>query len=194
MNRSNVKAYVSAINGAALNRRTALQTELAVGFAVVLEAGGSKRLARAQLCEIYVSAGYKCREPADLDWKTINRRISAAFALYEFLGEQDVREWARDLSKAALISAFVERLTPLKLTTINEVLQICVPKKDDVKSRGRRPGIHIDTQHLHVVVPPGTSREELLETAARLMQIAHEMLPAVLPERLPDKAPEEVPA
>lgn len=177
MNRSNVKAYVTAISGAALNRRTALQTELAVGFAVILEAGASRRLARAQLCEIYASAGYKCREPADLDWKTINRRISAAFALYDFLGESDIKGWAGDLSKGPLIRAFVERLTPLKLTTINEVIQVCASAKGESKQRGRRPGIHIDTQHLHLVVPPGTSREELLETAAKLMQLAQEMVP-----------------
>jgi hypothetical protein len=187
MNRSNVKAYVTAINGAALNRRTALQTELSVGFAVILEAGSSKRLARAQLCEIYVTAGYKCREPADLDWKTINRRISAAFALFDFLGETDIRTWAGDLSKGPLISAFVEHLVPLKLTTINEVLQVCATPKGEAKQRGRKPGIHIDTQHLHLVVPPGTSREELLETAARLMQIAQEMVPTSLPEKVPDK-------
>lgn len=177
MNRSHVKAYVSALSGAALNRRTALQTELAVGFAVILESGPSKRLARAQLIEIYASAGYQCREPADLDYKTIFRRISASFALYEFLGESDIREWASDLSRGPLLSAFVEKLIPLKLTTINEVIQICnSAKPGGGRTRGPRPGIHIDTTHIHLVVPPSATRDELLEAAAQLMTLAQQML------------------
>lgn len=177
MNRSNIKAYVTALNSAVLNRRTALQTELAVGFAVILESGPSRRLARAQIIEVYAGAGYKCREPSDLDYKTINRRISASFALFDFMGEKDIREWTKDLSRGPLISAIVEKLVPLKLTTINEVLQICLTEKPaGASTRGRRPGIHIDTQHLHLVVPPTTTREELLEAAAKLMHLANEMI------------------
>ncbi len=176
MNRTIVKAYVTALNSAALNRRTALQTELAVGFAVILESGASRRLARAQLVEIYAGAGYKCQETSDLDYKTINRRISASVALYDFLGEKDIRAWVGTLSKGPLISAIVEHLVPLKLTTINEVLQICSSNKGPGKTRGPRPGIHIDTTHLHLVVPPTTTREELLEAAAKLMQLANQMV------------------
>jgi hypothetical protein len=177
MNRSHVKAYVSALSGAALNRRTALQTELAVGFAVILESGPSKRLARAQLIEIYAAAGYQGREPADLDYKTIFRRISASLSLYEFLGENDIREWASDLSRGPLLSAFVEKLIPLKLTTINEVIQICnSAKPGSGRTRGPRPGIHIDTARIHLVVPPSATRDELLEAAAKLMTLAQQML------------------
>jgi hypothetical protein len=176
MNRSHIKAYVTAINSAALNRRTALQTELAVGFAVILESGPSKRLARAQIVEIYAEAGYKCRETSDLDYKTINRRISASFALYDFLGEKDIREWTKDLTRGPLLQAIIEHLIPLKLTTINEVLQICQDTKTEPSTRGRKPGIHIDTEHLHLVISRQATYEEILEAAAKLMQLAQDMM------------------
>lgn len=177
MNRSNMKAYIAALSNSALNRRSALQTELAVGFAVILESGESRKLARIQLVEIYASAGYKCRQPSDIDYKTINRRVAAAVALFDFMGEAEVRQWAGDLTRAPLLNALVERLAPLKLTTINEVLEVCSKSKNGEKSnRGRKPGIRIDTEHLHLTVPTTATREELLEAAMQLMKLANEMV------------------
>lgn len=178
MNRSNLKAYAAAIHNAALSRKTALQLELAVGFAVRLEAGSSKRLVRAQLCEIYAAAGYKCREPSDIDWTSINRRISASLALFDFVSQtDDVKLWAGDLQRGPLIAALVEHLKPLKLGTINEVIQICASIKTGKVARGPRPGVHVDTTHLHILIPPAATREELLEAAAKLMQMAEAMVP-----------------
>jgi hypothetical protein len=183
MNRSNLKAYVTAINGAAMNRRTALQTELAVGFAVILECGPSKRLARAQIVEIYATAGYQCREPADIDYKTIARRIAACFSLFDFMGEKDIRSWAGELTKGPLLAAIIEKLVPLKLTTINEVIQICAAAKvPGAVTRGPRPGIHVDTAHIHFVIPPTATRDDLLEAAAKLMSIAQSMVKVEDPE------------
>lgn len=182
MNRSNLKAYVTAIQNAALSRKAALQCELAVGFAVMLEVGPSKRLARAQLCEIYATAGYKCSEPTDIDWKSINRRISGSLALWDFIGEEDVAKWAADHTKINLINAIVEKLAPLKLGTINEVLLICNKVKPQ-QTRGRKPGIAIDTQHIHFSVPQSATAEELLQIAAKLMAMAQEKTAAIAEQR-----------
>jgi len=46
MNKQLMKAYVNAINHALVSRRDALQTELAVSFAVLLETKSNKRLSR----------------------------------------------------------------------------------------------------------------------------------------------------
>lgn len=178
MNRSNMKAYVAAIHSAALSRKAALQCELAVGFAVMLEAGPNKRLVRAQMCEIYASAGYKCREPSDIDWQSINRRIGASMLLYEFITEAEVKTWAGDLTRSALVDAIVKKLEPLKLGTCNEVIQICKSAKVDRPTYSRRPGVKIDTAHLHINVPVAATAEELLEAAGKLMQMAQAMVEA----------------
>lgn len=178
MNRSNLKAYVSAIHNAALSRKAALQCELAVGFAVMLEAGPNRRLVRAQLCEIYASAGYKCREPGDIDWQSINRRIGASIMLFEFITEKEVREWAGDLTRSALVDAIVKKLEPLKLGTCNEVIQICKTSKEDKPTYTRKPGVRIETTHLHFNIPVTATAEELLEAASKLMQMAQTMVEA----------------
>lgn len=182
MVRSPLKAYSSAIAGAALSRKSALQVELAVGFAVMLESGPSKRLVRAVLCEVYASAGYKCREPSDIDWTSINRRITASLALYEFLGEAEIRKWAGESTRGELLSALVKQLEPLKLATVNEVLLICNRVKPAGRIRGPRPGTHIDTEHIHVVVPPNATSDELLLVASKLMAIASSMSHAAVEE------------
>src|ERR1700756_5849424 len=94
MNKTILKAYTAAIVEAAMSRQAALEIELAVGFAVVLDCGPkAKRLARETLLTIYNGAGSKCSVPGDLDWKAINRRISASIALFDFVGADTAREW-----------------------------------------------------------------------------------------------------
>jgi hypothetical protein len=180
MNKTTIKAYANIIHAAAMNRRAALQTEIAVGFAVLLDAYPSKRLARAQLQKIYDDAGCKCAGPNDVNWKSINRRIAASIALFDFMGHEEVREWAGDLVKAPLIEALVKKIEPLKLSTVNEVLIVCkgVKSKGGESTVGRKPGIRVETAHLKFSVPPLTSPEELLEVAGKLMTMAQEMVNA----------------
>jgi hypothetical protein len=180
MNKTTIKAYANIIHAAAMNRRAALQTELAVGFAVLLDAYPSKRLARAQLQKIYDDAGCKCSGPTDVNWKSVNRRIAASIALFDFMGHEEVREWAGDLVKAPLIEALVKKIEPLKLNTVNEVLIVCKGQKTTVggesSGAGRKPGIRIETPHLKFSIPPATTPEELLEVAGKLMTMAQDLV------------------
>jgi hypothetical protein len=179
MNKTTIKAYAQIIHAAAMNRRAALQTELAVGFAVLLDSYPSKRLARAQLQKIYDDAGCKCATPSDVNWKSINRRIAASSALFDFMGHHEVREWAGDLTKGPLIEALVKRIEPLKLNTVNEVLIVCKGAKagnGEGSTVGRKPGQRVETAHLKFSVPPATTPEELLEVAGKLMTMAQEMV------------------
>jgi hypothetical protein len=184
MNKTIIKAYAQIIHAAAMNRRAALQTELAVGFAVLLDSYPSKRLARAQLQKIYNDAGCKCADPTDVNWKSVNRRIAASVALFDFMGAEEVRNWAGDLVKAPLIEALVKKLDPLKLNTVNEVLLVCKGAKagsgsgERAPGAGRKPGQRIETPHLKFSIPPGTTPEELLEVAGKLMTMAQEMVNA----------------
>jgi hypothetical protein len=179
MNKMIIKAYAQIIHAAAMNRRAALQTELAVGFAVLLDSYPSKRLARAQLQKIYNDAGCKCENPNDVNWKSVNRRIAASSALFDFMGHQEVRNWAGDLQKAPLIDAIVKKLEPLKLNTVNEVLLVCKGAKtggERASGAGRKPGQRVETAHMKFSIPPGTTPEELLEVAGKLMTMAQEMV------------------
>ncbi|QBQ74427.1 hypothetical protein BcepSauron_047 [Burkholderia phage BcepSauron] len=178
MNKTNIRAYSQIIAKSALNRQVALQCEIAVGFAVILDSYPSRRLARAQLQKIFFDAGYKCDTPAGIDWKTVNRRIAGAIMLFDFLGEEDVRSWAGDLQKQALVDALIKKIEPLKLKTLNELVTVCKGSRERAPGGGRKPGIRFDTAHMHVTVPPSAAPEELLEIAGKLMSLAQEIVNA----------------
>lgn len=177
MNKTILKVYTSAIAEAALSRSNALEIELAVGFAVILECGPkSKRLARETLLTIYANAGSKCSEPGDIDWKAINRRIGATVALFDFIGVRDVAEWAGENIKVELIDALREHITPMKFKSVNEILLACGKVRAPRKGREVPVGSHmIDTPHVHIVVPPAATKAELIEAATQLMMLAQSM-------------------
>lgn len=178
MNKSHLKAYVSAINGALVSRRHALQCELAVGFAVMLETNINKRLARETMIDIYATVGYECKTPTDRDWLSINRRLRACFALFEFIGAPEVQQWAGVLTKGPLLDAIVAKLEPLKLSTVNEVLTVCEKVKPQrsraiAAAREEAPDdVIVESPHLRFVIPKDVTRMELMEACARLMAIA----------------------
>lgn len=178
MNKTILKVYTAAIHEAAMSRQAALEIELAVGFAVILDCGPkAKRLARETLLTIYHGAGSQCSQPGDLDWKAINRRITASIALFEFVGVDTVREWAGEATKADLIAALRKHIQPLKLKSVNEVLLACdkikAPRSSKSRDVANVPGTaEIATEHVRVVVPPTATREELIDLATRLMMMA----------------------
>lgn len=181
MNKTMIKAYATIIHSASMNRHAALQAELAVGFAVLLDSYPSKRLARAQLQKIYNDAGCKCADPSDVNWKGVNRRITGSIALFDFIGHEEARAWAGDLQKAPLIEAIMKKLEPLKLNTLNEVLLVCRQPREAggaPRGAGRKPGVRIETVHLKFSVPPTATPEEMLEAAGKLMAMAQEIVSA----------------
>lgn len=176
MNRSHLKAYTSAINTALASRQDALQVEIAVTFAVIFESELNKRLARETMCQIFSSVGYQARQPTDRDWKSINRRISAGVALFDFLTDETLRGVAGSSVKGALIDAFVAHLKPYKLASVHDVLQVCDKVRDARRSPTPAPGTHrIETAHIKMSIPARASRAEILEIALKLMQLADEM-------------------
>jgi hypothetical protein len=174
MNKTHLKAYSNAIIEAALSRSAALEIELAVGFAVILECDNMKRLARETLLTVYGAAGSKCAKPGDLDWKAINRRISAAVALFDFIGMDDIAAWGEGKSKRELVDAFRPHIGALKLKSVNEVLLAC----DKIRPPRKAPetsGVRLATAHLHIAIPKDVDRNELIELATKLMAMAHDL-------------------
>lgn len=187
MNKTHLKAYTNAIVEAALSRSVALEIELSVGFAVILECDGMKRLARETLLTVYSAAGSQCDKPGALDWKAVNRRISAAVALFDFIGVQDITAWAEGKTKRELVDAFRPHISALKLKSVNEILLAC----DKIRAP-RKPsepvGKLVKTQHLHITVPPSATRDEIMELVTQLMVIAQRLPHASEPFVQPDVA------
>jgi hypothetical protein len=193
MNKTHLKAYTNAIVEAALSRSVALEIELAVGFAVILECENRKRLSRETMLTIYNAAGSKCERPGDLDWKAVNRRISAATALFDFIGIADITAWANGLTKRELVDAFRPHISALKLKSVNEVLLAC-DKIRAPRKPSEQVGKVVKTAHLHITVPVTATRDEIMELVTQLMVIAqhlpHASEPFVQPS-VAQPAPEE---
>lgn len=177
MNRSNHKAFATAINNAGMNRKAALNIEVAVCFAVHVDSKQAKRLTRAVMCEIYAECGYKSSAPGDRDWREINRRITAGLALFDFIGADDVHAWIENKTRMDIVNAIVTKLEPLDLRSTNQILEIC----DKVRTRaprGEKPepeGTHrIELEHLKIVIPPTATRAELISAAIEMMRLAEE--------------------
>lgn len=171
MNKQSMKAYVNAINHAIVSMRDALQMELAVSFAVLLETKINKRLSREIMLDVYGQSGYQCDKPGARDWIRQNRHIRASFALFDFLGEAEVTQWAGTLAKAQLLDALVRKLEPLRLSTVNEVLTICEKVKPQ-RAAHQIEGIRVETEHIHFTIPHSATRMELMELAAKIMAMA----------------------
>jgi hypothetical protein len=191
MNRSNLKAFTTALANAALSRKTALQYEVAVTFAVHLDSKEAKRLSRAVMCEIFAEVGYKCSEPTDIDWKSVNRRITAAFELYKFMTHDDpqaVAKWTEGKSRMEIVNAIVTKLEPLKLNSTNQILEIC-GKVGRQARRERGPRAepegtrHVTTRNLDIVIPPSATRADLIEASLSLMRMAEQMANESLAEQ-----------
>lgn len=182
MQKTQLKTYANHVRSALVNRREALQIELAVMFAVTLDCDGNKRLAREAIYSVWDStASYQCAKPGDRDWKSVGRSINAAFALWDFTTRETVDQWADGKKHGDLISSFAHHIAEYKLATVNEVLTICEKVKAPT-SRVARPenapkGSHvIDSEHIHVVAKPGTTADELMQVINELMQYANELL------------------
>lgn len=124
--RLSVETCAKALNTAAINRKSAFQTELSVGLAIFLVVGGTHKEARRVLCETYAAAGYQCLRPVDMDYKTVNRRINATADLFN---KVQVKSWAGKHSEGDMLRAIYIGLEPYELLTVADVQRFCNPPK-----------------------------------------------------------------
>lgn len=171
MNKTHIRAYTKALVESAMNRQTALEIELAVGFAVLWECEAARRLARETLVTIYNNAGWSCKEPGALDWRAVNRRITASIALYDFMGA-DIAELANGHKAAELVDAFRPAIAALKVKSVNEVLLACDKVRGPRKASAPAEGQRLDAGKLHLIVPVSATREDMLALATKLMELA----------------------
>lgn len=181
MNKTHLRTYANHIRSALVNRRDALKLELAVMFAVTLESDGNKRLAREAIYQVYHSTGsYQCDAPAARDWKSVGRQISAGFALYDFVGADNVAALANGHKHGDLITALADHIAQYKLATVNEILTICEKVRRTPRTVGGRSvpeGAHVvQTEHVHFFIPPGVKADELMTIINDLMKYANTLI------------------
>lgn len=192
------------INVAAMNRKQAIQLELAVGLAVFQLHGNSGKESRGMLMAAYAAAGYRCIHINEMDYKTINRRVNATAALFEKL---PVATWVGKLNDADAVKAICTGLEPYELFTISDVQRYCNPAKTNVPRARVEARPHIDilagpsghakvidqfrraadkalktvtTEHLTLAIPDGTPREEIIDMAHQLLSLAKENVKELL--------------
>lgn len=200
MSKISMETCVAEMNKAAMNRKAALQIELAVGLAVFLTAKDPK----ATLCDVYANAGYQCLLPSGIDYKTVNRRINATGEFFKFLTVERIAKWAGKHSEGQIIAAIALGLEPYEIVGIADVQRLSLPTtvhvaphqrsrvqphggilkgpttgQDGVRDMFRRGsdkviGEKISTEHLTLTVPENATRGELIEMAIRLMALAKE--------------------
>lgn len=197
-----IDTCIRTLYGAAMNRRTAFQTELAVGLAVFLAHGSTDKPARAMLCGAYNAAGYDCVASTGMDYKTVNRRINATACLFEKL---PVVLWAGKHKEDKLIVSLFNGLAPYEFFTVQDVMRFCSPERylptrqpisitpdpdaltapgsgqqtiNDMFRRAEDRGRRVESGHLHFVIPEDATRDELVALATKLLEIAGELLTA----------------
>jgi hypothetical protein len=139
------------------------------------ECAPSKRLGRETLLTIYNGAGWQCDKPGAIDWRAVNRRITASLALYDFMEKTgDVTSIAEGHKGADLVDAFRPAIAALKVKSINEVLLATDRVRPPRKNAPAAPveGQRIDVGHLHLIIPKDATRDELIALATQLMTMA----------------------
>lgn len=180
--------YLACISNAVLHRRAALQLEIAVGLCVAHDAMEDTALGRVMLTNVYASAGYHCISSDGADYKTINRRVNAAFLLFAKIGDAAVARAVRGNVGHRRIEAVQAMIEPLRLNSIDDVLAFCgrprpsqtraIAPPGPAATLARRaidkPGVvHIKTAHVDLPLPPETTRVEIMEIVAELLKIAN---------------------
>lgn len=112
--------YVKALTEAEAFHKRSFFIEMAVCLAFYTEREGTDKDAKKALRPIYERAGYDCKNPAGEDYKTVQRRISVAADLYNFLG-QDLHTWYEGKTGTDRIHAIAEQLEEQELDSISAV-------------------------------------------------------------------------
>ena len=184
MNKSHIRTYTKAMNEAAQFNRNGLEIELSIGCAVMLECGNARRLARETLLTIYNNAGYQCTQPGTLDWRKVNRHVTASIALFDFIGANDVQNCVEGKPVTEWVEAIRPMIAALKVKSVNEVLLACDKVRAPKKPAAQHEGQRVDVGHLHLIIPHNATKDDLIAMATKLMQMAMQDAPVEQPEAL----------
>lgn len=176
---------INQLGVAAVNRRAAFLIEMAVGMAVYAQHTRVDKTSRAELYGLYGAVGYDCVAADGADYRTVHRRITAAGHLFEHTGAAAIETWCAGHSGADAVRAIVAQIAHLDVATVNGVLAMAGrpvtpralpgPTEEPGGTPRRRAedrGERIDVGHAHVVLDEGVTREDLIDLAAQLIELA----------------------
>lgn len=197
-----IETCTTALRASATNYKAAIQLELAVGLAVFHMHGGTNREARSMLVAAYAATGWECTRITETDYKTVNRRINATAALYEKvpvakwvgqLTEMDVIQaicFGLEPYELYTIQDVLRFSSPdraqrrIQVKPSHDILTGPQPTENHsgqhkVMQQFRRASDQVGegvttvaTDHMSLVIPEGTPREELIELAMQIMALA----------------------
>lgn len=170
MNKTAIRAYTKIAGEAISTSAAALELKLAIGLAVLYETAPAKRLGRETLITIFNAAGMQCEKPGALDWRKVNREITAMVALFDFVGMDDLDQLAAGHKHAELVEAFRPLVAALKVKSVNEVL-LATERIRPPKQAKRTEGTRIEAGHIHIVIPPSATPDELMMLASKIMDM-----------------------
>lgn len=195
-----LETCVAALASGMLSRRAALQNEIAVGLVVFAAEGGTHIDAKNVLNEIYSIAGYQCIGYKGIDYKNVNKRINVTAALFDVMGKKQVAAILDAGTEQKAFKALFDALEPYQFYSLDDVLEYCgkpnnktarqraneAKASKDADSKNKSPGgpfnrrasdikgaIRIDTKAIHLSIPPTAKPAELLEVAAKLIELAN---------------------
>lgn len=172
---------INQLGAAAVNRRAAFLVEMAVGMAVYAQHGRTGKVPRAELYGLYGAVGYDCVAADGTDYRTVHRRIAAAGHLFQHTGADTIETWCAGRTGADAVRAIVAQIEHLDIATVNGVLAMVgrpvrpAPTEPDGKPPRRRAedrGERLDVGHAHVVLEEGVTRDEIMDLAAQLIELA----------------------
>ena len=162
------RVCVNLLNDSILTRKAALQSEVAIGVSLFYAAKTVSRDSKQMLGRIYAEAGYDCATKLGQDYKTVNRRINAAAALFEKIGFNSLHELVNGKTEYQLVGLVQERVKSLELVSIEDVLTY-TGKNTRKLLEGTDSGVvvaskyRVDVGDLHIKVPKTSSPEEIME-------------------------------
>jgi hypothetical protein len=169
--------------------RKALHLELSVCLAIL----GSYSRAKEKLVGVYQKSGYDCENPNSRHYKTVNRRINAATALFEKVGQKKIEEWIGDLTDTKLIEAVGKGLDQYEFDSMDAVLEFVgkgsnrtrttKPKVDEKGEKGEGtaiktkekeavPVMKFNVGKLHIELPESATSQDMVKLAAKILDAA----------------------
>lgn len=176
-NRLSAETCIKAVSQSLVMGRKALHTELAVCLAIFHSAGSTSSHAKALVTDVYSKAGYDCLNTASRHYKTVNRRVNAAAALYEQITPTALAEMVGNATEQRMLTAISKGLDTYQFSCMDDVLEFC--GRDNNRTRAETSSkeaavdmIKFNVEHVHVELPATMSAGGLLRLAARIVNVA----------------------
>lgn len=174
MNNLSADTCVKHLGQSFLIGRRALGVELAVCLSIFAGAGNTERSAKQLVQEVYKRAGYDADNKHSRHYKTVNRRLNAAAALYNKLGHTVVAGWMDGHHEDKLIVAVTKGLETHKFDSLDDVLEFCGVRNNRTREFSRVSGnmVRFGAGGVHVELPLEMSAENMLKLAAKIIDSA----------------------